>query len=393
MRSSVEFEKPVVALYLRYYLSPSETFVYRQLEGVSRAFSMVVLTSKLSNLDLFPTERVFAKGKGFVEKVATRLYRVAAGRYSTVAPAQAKYWRRALAEHRARLIHAHFGHFGLDVLPTAQSLGIPLLVTFHGFDASMLLGDRRYTRELERLFRYAHVVTVSKNMAERLAPFGLASDRTTVHYIGVPVEEFDFVSRPSIPDKLSRGEPLTFLQVSNFVEKKGHRFTIEAFSRYLRERPRDRLILAGDGPLRTAMESLCTAAGIRDRVEFPGRVAKPGILDLMRGADVFVHHSVTGADGDMEGIPTVVMEAMSTGLVVLSTRHSGIPELVDDGIDGVLVDERDVDAYAERLASIASLDGSMGRMARKKIEDKFNMSAQNQKLCELYQRAIDGKLA
>jgi glycosyltransferase involved in cell wall biosynthesis len=389
----MESEKPVVALYLRYYLSPSETFVYRQLEGVSRVFSMLVLTSNLSNLDLFPTERVFARGKGLAEKVATRLYRVLTGRYSTVAPGQARYWRRAVAEHRARLIHAHFGHFGLDMLPVAQSLGVPLLVTFHGFDASKLLGDRRYTRELEKLFRYAHVVTVSKNMAERLAPFGLVSDRTTVHYIGVPVDEFDFVSRPPIPDKVGRGEPLTFLQVSNFVEKKGHRFTIEAFSRYLRDRPRDRLVLAGDGPLRPAMESLCAAAGIRDRVEFPGRVVKPGILDLMRGADVFVHHSVTGADGDMEGIPTVVMEAMATGLVVLSTRHSGIPELVDDGIDGILVEERDVDGYVERLVGIESLDGRMGRMARKKIEEKFNMSTQNRKLCELYQRAINGTLA
>jgi glycosyltransferase involved in cell wall biosynthesis len=393
MPPSVESEKPVVAVYLRYYLSPSETFVYRQLKGMSEGFRTVVLTSKASNLDLFPTEQVFVKRKGFLEKAGTRLFRIATGSYSTVSPAQAAYWRRTLLAQRARLVHAHFGHFGLDVLPTARSLGIPLLVTFHGFDASRLLGDPRYVRALEGLFRYAHVVTVSENMAMRLAPFGLERGRATVHYIGAPVEEFDFVERPALRDKSSRCEPITFLQVSNFVEKKGHRFTIEAFARYLRERPRDRLVLAGDGPLRGEAASLCSEAGIRERVEFAGRVAKPRILELMRGADVFVHHSVTAADGDMEGIPTVIMEAMATGLVVVSTRHSGIPELVDDGIDGFLVDERDVDGYVERLRGLGSAGAAIGRAAREKIEEKFNMSKQNGKLRELYQRAIDGKLS
>jgi colanic acid/amylovoran biosynthesis glycosyltransferase len=383
-------QKPAVALYLRYYLSPSETFVYRQLRGVSPAFHPIVLTSRATHLDLFPTDEIFVRGKGFWGKVGTRLVRAATGRSTAITAAQFRYWKRVLGERRVRLVHAHFGHFGLDILPVVRSLGIPLLVTFHGFDASRLLYDRRYTNDLERLFDYAHAVTVSRNMAERLTRFGLKDGCFTVHYIGAPVEDFAFVDRRPVAERIGKGEPLTFLQVSNFVEKKGHRYTVDAFAKYLRDRPMDRLVLAGDGPLREEIEERCVSLGIRDSVSFPGRAGKTQVEDLMHGADVFVHHSVTASDGDMEGLPTVLMEAMATGLVVVSTRHSGIPELIEDGIDGFLVDEKDVDGYVAKLRGLAGADEAIGRRARRKIEENFNMTRQNRELCGIYKRLIDG---
>lgn len=387
---SGEKENQIVALYLRYYLSPSETFVYRQLLGVSSRFRPIVLTANVFNLDLFPTDKLFARGKNFFDKVTARLARVATGRYSTVTRAQAAYWKSTAAAHGAKLIHAHFGHFALDVLPIARSLKIPLLVTFHGFDASSLLGDRRYTRELPELFEYANVITVSENMAGRLEPFGLDRGKLDVHYIGVPVDNFNYIERKPVAAKMAAGESVGFLQVSNFVEKKGHRYTIEAFARHVENHPAARLVLAGDGPLRPGIESKCGALGIADNVSFAGRVTSVEVAKLMRDADVFVHHSITGADGDMEGLPTVLMEAMSTGLPVISTRHSGIPELVDDGVDGYLVDEGDVDAFARVLAGLVNADADMGKRARLKIEEKFNMDTQNDRLGDIYQKVIDG---
>jgi colanic acid/amylovoran biosynthesis glycosyltransferase len=138
---------------------------------------------------------------------------------------------------------------------------------------------------------------------------------------------------------------------------------------------------------------MCESYVISDRVEFVGRVVRRQVSDLMRSADVFVHHSVTGSDGDMEGIPTVIMEAMSTGLPVVSTKHSGIPELVDHGRDGFLVSERDVEGYAAALLSFRTADPAMGKSARKKIEEKFNIAVQNAELKRIYRRAIDGSVA
>ncbi len=387
---SGEKENPIIALYLRYYLSPSETFVYRQLEGVSSRFRPVVLTANVSNLDLFPTDRVFVRGKSFFDKVVARLGRMATGSYSTVTKAQKAYWKTTIARHDVKLVHAHFGHFALDVLPIARSLDIPLLVTFHGFDASSLLRDNNYTRELAGLFEYANVITVSENMARRLEPFGLDRTKLDVHYIGVPVDNFEYTERRPVARKMTEGEPVEFLQVSNFVEKKGHRYTVEAFARHIKKYTGARLTLAGDGPLKPRVESQCRELGIAENVRFAGRVTSVEVAELMRDADVFVHHSVTGANGDMEGLPTVLMEAMSTGLPVISTNHSGIPELIDDGVDGFLVDESDVDGYAEKLDELINANPEIGRRARLKIEEKFNMTVQNVRLGDIYQKVIDG---
>jgi glycosyltransferase involved in cell wall biosynthesis len=385
-----ETEKQVVALYARYFLSPSETFVYRQLQGISSVFDPIVLTSAAQNSDLYPVDRLYVRPKGLAGRVYTRLERMATGRFSVITHAQRKYWTSKLVENQARLIHAHFGHFGMDMLGIARSLGIPLLVTFHGMDASQLLNNSSYTRGLAGLFDYAHVITISRNMARRLEPHGLDKSRLHVHYIGVPVDDFAFISRVPVSEKIKLGKPVEFLQVSNFVEKKGHRYTIDAFARHLGSYPGHNLILAGDGPMRSEVEALCSEKGIADRVAFVGRVVKTQINKLMRSADVFLHHSVTAADGDKEGIPTVIMEAMSTGLVVVSTFHSGIPELIDDGVDGLLVNERDVDAYVKKLNGLTDCDPGLPDKARAKIEDKFNMSIQNVKLGKIYEKVING---
>jgi colanic acid/amylovoran biosynthesis glycosyltransferase len=384
-----ETEKQVVALYLRHFLSLSETFVYRQLEGISSVFDPIVLTAFVHNPDLYPVDRLYAKPKGLAGRVYTRLQTTVGRRFSAITPAQRHYWTARLVEHRARLVHAHFGHFGLDMLAIARALEIPLLVTFHGMDASWLLNDARYTRGLADLFDYAHVITISQDMARRLGPYGVKSSRLDVHYIGVPVDNFEFVERTPVADKFKRGEPVEFVQVSNFVEKKGHMFTVEAFGRHLEKYPDHILTLAGDGPLRGDIEALCAAKGITDRIRFTGRVIKTQVNELMRRADVFLHHSVTSANGDMEGIPTVIMEAMSTGLIVVSTFHSGIPELVDDGVDGYLVDERDVGSYVDVLGRLADCDPAMPSRARVKIENEFNMVIQNEKLRRIYKKVIN----
>lgn len=377
--------KPVVAIYLRYYLSPSETFVYRQLQGVTSAFRPIVLTANPSNLDRFPFDDIFIREKTFVEKVLTRLQLTITNHYTVLAPGQTRFWRNVLVENNVALIHAHFGHFALDLLPLARRLKIPMLVTFHGFDASILLGDRSYVRSVRELVEYAHVITVSNNMVERLGEVAIRPPKLNVHYIGVPVEDFVFVQRAPLKDKVD----IKFLQISNFVEVKGHRYTVEAFARYLDKHPQSSLTFTGDGPLRTDIEALCSRVGIRDSVRFTGVVRKDRVKELMAEADVFLQHSVTLANGCKEGLPTVLMEAMSTGLTVITTNHSGIPELVEHGSEGFLVEERDVDGYVAALEGLSDADSDMPKRARAKIERHFNMTDQNEKLKQIYETAMN----
>jgi len=377
-----------VAIYLRYFLSPSETFVYRQLKGVSEAFRPIVLTSEHRNPHLFPYSDIYVQRKNLVDKVLTRVKRIATRNFTTLTAAQSDVWGRALVSNDARLIHAHFGHYGLDILPVAKQRKVPLVVTFHGYDASFLLRNATYVRELGPLGKYATVIMVSENMVDRMAAVGFKPDRVHVHYIGVPVGDFAFVERKPVASKIADGEPLNFLQVSNFEKKKGHEYTIEAFARYAANTPSATLTLAGDGPRRADMEALVSAKGLENRVSFEGLVDRVGVAKLMSKADVFVHHSVTPDDGSMEGLPTVLMEAMATGLPVLSSIHAGIPELVTDGVDGFLVTERDVDGYVDSMQALATLDVESGPRARAKIETTFNMKIQNEKLIDIYRGAI-----
>lgn len=383
-----ELNKPAVAVYQRHYLTASMTFVYRQLLGIKDEFEPIVLAYSVSNLERFPCDRLSLRERTVADKVWCRLRRLLTGSVAALSPFHERAWKGVLASNRIRLIHAHFGPSGIDVLPLARSLGIPLIVTFHGFDASALLNDRSYLRAVKGLFAYAHIITVSKKMSEALIKAGADGSMIDVHYIGVPVEDFEYIERRPLTEKVSEGGRLEFLQVSNLLEKKGHAYTIKAFKGFLSKYPDSRLTIAGDGPLRGSLERLCSELGITGKVNFTGCVDTQEVKRLMSASDIFVHHSVTASNGDMEGIPTVIMEAMATGLPVISTVHSGIPELVDDGVSGLLVAEKDIDAYVKALFQSVESGHVLGKNARSKVLESFNMEKQNAALKGIYRKML-----
>jgi colanic acid/amylovoran biosynthesis glycosyltransferase len=136
----------------------------------------------------------------------------------------------------------------------------------------------------------------------------------------------------------------------------------------------------GDGPLRERLGMLAADLGIADRVAFEGRQGQEGVREGLARSDVLVAASVTAADGDEEGIPNVLKEAMASGMPVLGTRHAGIPELVEDGVSGWLVPERNEPALAEALVRLASEPerwAAMGRAGRAKIEREYDIDRLN----------------
>lgn len=379
--------RPTIGVYVPYFLTISMTFVYRQLLGVSEDFYPIVLTQETDHEDVFPfANPILRRRPRWYEKPWLRLETGLHGKFIALTPSQRRAWRREIARLDVRLLHAHFGPGGLSALPLARSSGIPLLVTFHGYDASLLLRNEKYLKGLQGLFDYAHVVTVSRDMADRLVSLGADPDRTTTHYIGIPTDRFRPVDRPLPRTKVAEGDTLRFLQVSNFVEKKGHEYTVRAFSEFLDSYPDATLTLAGDGPLRARIQSLCNQMKIDDRVHFVGKVDESRVIPLMESADVFLHHSVTTEAGDMEGIPTVIMEAMATGLPVVSTYHSGIPELVEHEHSGLLVAERNVRAYVDALRQVVQTSTPLGLNAVDRVRNRFDISRQNAELCSIYSR-------
>lgn len=274
-----------------------------------------------------------------------------------------------LREHDVFRVLAEFGPMGSLVAPTCARLGIPLTVFFRGFDASTALRNPRTVTGYRRLFRsVAHVAAVSQALADNLIGIGCPRDKIVINPSGVDVDRF----APGAPE-LGR-----VLAVGRLTEKKAPHLAIRAFAAVARDRPWARLDLIGDGPLRARCTAEIAAHGLEDRVTLHGALPHEAVRALMARAAVLVQHSITAPDGDMEGLPISICEAMATALPVVATRHSGIPEAVAEGETGLLVDECDVDGMAAALGALLddpARAAAMGAAGRFRVEARFSHAA------------------
>jgi glycosyltransferase involved in cell wall biosynthesis len=388
--------KTSIALYLQHYLAPSMTFIYRQLKSAENKFNPIVICSdRLENQDQFQFDKIFLKRRNFIRIKKSRVIRKLVGEHrllSTnprVSKQQLNYFSEVLLKNEVKLIHAHFGPSGIEICDLAKKIKIPLIVTFHGYDASILLTMKNYVKNIQSVFKYAHIIAISNSMKNDLIRYGADAKNISVVRCGIPLDHFKFVEREPLYSKFSENKRITFLQVSNFIEKKGHMYTVKAFYNFSKNYSNAKLILAGDGYLKNSIINLCKELKILDKVTFPGLVNEKLVFELMKNADVFLHHSVTSEKGDKEGIPTVIMEAMATGLPVISTFHSAIPELIYHNQDGFLVEEKDIDGYTDVMLKLHDKNLEIGLKAREKVINDFNLNVEMEKLIELYNSLID----
>ena len=272
----------------------------------------------------------------------------------------------------------HFGPNGL-LGAMLKGLGIPgrLVTVFHGYDLSSFLRSRSL-RVYAPLFLCGDLfLPVSHYWENKLVNLGCPEDRIRVHHMGVDLQRFS----PSGQSLLKSGK-LELLSVGRMVPKKGHAHVLRAL-RDFKVHNSWRYTIVGDGPLRQGLETLAAELGLHDKVHFAGPLTETEVLAFYRRSHVFLQTSVTGPDGDREGIPMVLMEAMAMRLPVISTRHSGIPELVTHGRTGFLVDEDDTVELRRRLGELANneaLRSRMGEAGRKVVEHDFNLKIQNRLL-------------
>lgn len=232
----------------------------------------------------------------------------------------------------------------LDLL---LGMGLRVWLRGHGIDLSTRLRDDG-AHERYRGYRQASGLLVpSRAAARRLAAIGLPDERIHVVPYAVSVSDTPPV-RPARP-----GRPLRCLAVGRLVPKKGILFTLDAFAEAAKHGLMARLDVAGDGPLADQLQARVQAAGLGGHVVLHGRLTHDQVLALLAASDVLLHHAVVGPDGDAEGTPLVVSEAMAAGLAVVSTNHEGISELVTHDVSGLLVDERDVAGMAAHLEALA----------------------------------------
>jgi len=295
-------------------------------------------------------------------------------------------------EQEYDIIHCHFGPNGnLGAMLKMLGLKGKLVVTFHGYDMSAI-PVRQSQNIYRRLFGMADLLMpISDHWKAKLIEMGANPGKVIVHRMGINLQRFRFKAR-----SCQGNEAVKLLTVGRLVKKKGIEYALRAVSVVCQRHP-ERSIqydIVGEGPLRKELESLTYQLGVQKAVRLLGAKTHDEAQRLMMQAHIFLLPSVTARNGDQEGIPVSLMEAMATGMPVLSTVHSGIPELVQNRKSGFLVPERDVDALAERLEYLIEhpeLWPEMGRAGRRFVEEHFDIKKLNRRLVEIYEALLQGE--
>ncbi|MFK7969531.1 MAG: glycosyltransferase, partial [Bacteroidia bacterium] len=257
---------------------------------------------------------------------------------------------------------------GVNIMDTCQKLGIPLVVYFLGYDGTVDWVLKKYGHRYHEFNTKAKaVIGVSKDMMNLLEAQGIS--RSLMHYNPCGPNNVPEV------EALPAQNPPHFVAVAGFVEKKGYAYSIKAFAKVVAKYPEARLSIVGNGLLLTSIKTLVHELGLEKQVVFHGRLTIDEITTISRGARAFIQHSVIASNGDREGTPVAILEAGLLGLPVISTRHAGIPEVILDGITGLLVEERDIQGMADAMEVLIEdpdKAGQIGKAARKHVLREFN---------------------
>jgi len=292
-------------------------------------------------------------------------------------------WLNALKKKNIKLIHAHFGTDGLVAIPLAKKLGVPLITTFHGFDITINTPLNHYRRNRHQVWEHSHkVIAVSKFIKNQLLEKGCPESKIIQHYIGVDCDRFS----PS-PNPPQKGK---IVFIGRLVDKKGARHLIQAMPKIQASVPYAQLEIIGDGPLRSALEK--EAKALRANTIFTGKKPPEFVVNELKTAEVLCAPSVTATSGDQEGLPISIMEALASGVPVISSYSAGIAEAISDGENGYLLEEADQEGIANRIINLLTnpeLRSSQAKHARQTALEKFNLARQCQKLEKIYENVIN----
>jgi colanic acid/amylovoran biosynthesis glycosyltransferase len=297
---------------------------------------------------------------------------------------QKLFFSLALLSVRCDLYHFHFGNIGrLGIMLKAAGLPIKMITSFHGYDVNSLplKNPKNY---YDDLFRHGdHFVTNTEFTRQQVINLGCDCTKISVIPVGLHIRDFQFRSRT-----ITENEVIQILTVGRLVEKKGYQYSIRAIARLVKDGFNIHYTIAGDGPLRDELETLCHNLGVDSHITFYGGATQEEITKLYDKSHLFVLTSITASDGDKEGQALVLQEAQACGLPVISTYHNGIPDGVLDGKTGYLVPEKDVNSLYDAIKKLllnSSLWMQMGKTGRDFVIQKYDMPIITLKLVELYQ--------
>lgn len=370
-----------VLIYRTELLPFSETFILAQtgaMHSIKAEFAGLWPARK--SLPLGPNRVLLVQKRSLLSTLAVDSY---------IRSGWAPRFHRNLRALRPDLLHAHFALDAATLVPFADQIDAPLIVTLHGYDISVkdenqtgtVIG-RNYLRRRPRLWdRASAFLCVSEFIRSKAIERGYPPEKLKVHYIGINLDEFVASDRP-------RDRNLVVF-VGRLVEKKGCEYLIRAIKTVNQSVPDAKLVVLGDGHLRQSLEALARDLGVDCR--FLGPQPSSVIREWLERARVLCVPSIVAASGDAEGLGMVFCESQAVGTPVVSFHSGGIPEAVLHGETGLLAPERDERMLSQYLSRYLTDDGLWSESSRRGIEwvqKRFNIKEQTRVLEEIYSDAL-----
>lgn len=380
--------QPAVLIYANDVLSASETFIRNPPLAFSRYTPYFIGSLRKQGLPLPEQQVITANGSGLQGRIRQAFWLRLAGNLGI------HTLTGRLRSLHPVLLQAHYGPAAVYTLDLVRALGIPLLVYYHGLDATMkdeFIGRSAYTRPYLRhrdaLKRDAALIlTQSDYLRHTLIAQGFPPEKLRTHYIGID-------TRGAPPRPLAQREPIV-LFAARLTQKKGAEYLIDAMRQVQEKHPQMKLVIIGDGSARERLQA--HAAQQLRAYEFIGWQTPAQLAEWMARARLFCVPSVTAHNGDSEGFGMVFIEAQRQGTPVVSFAHGGIVEAVSHGSSGLLAPERDTSALTDCLLQLIEDDDLWQRFSLNGYERvcrEFDLHRLAAQLESLYDQLLSGTYA
>lgn len=278
------------------------------------------------------------------------------------------------------ILHAHFAAHPADwALRFSRLLDIPCVITTHAYDIYINPDAKELRSKFDHAAKVITTTDYNKQYLSKLLGEEYGTKIDVIRY-GIDVSRFSAIERKP-------GTVIKILYVGRLVEKKGPSYAVEAFRRVTEEIPNTELRMIGDGPLKEDIVNILNKSSLDGKVVLLKAQPQSVVLKEMMDADIFFLPSITAENGDREGSPVSILEAEATGLPVVSTVHTGIPEIVIDGITGFLTQEKNTVAMAEQLKKLIldpELRIRMGKAGRAHVESHYDRKIETEHLIKLF---------
>ena len=396
---SVADEKPLVISVCGTFLKPEMLSVYRQVTGLTRWRTEVYCEEQI-NADPFPFSplTVMRKNKfrpkgNFLRRFWLKYVRKSwppvgeEVRYLPPPGWHSHNLAPLLAKAMPELLHVYYGHKAAKFLPMIQAWGGPLVVSFHGVDATDAAYKDEYADALPGVFATATLVLArSQSLLDRVREMGCPPEKLRLNRTPIPLD--GIVRR--VRTAPANGAWVC-LQACRLIAKKGLLTAIEAFAVFHEKYPLAQFQIAGEGPQRKVLEQKIAELGLQKSVILLGWVSSAELYKKIDAGHLFLHPSEMTASGDREGVPNAMLEAMAAGLPVVATNHGGIPEAVTQGEDGLLVSEKSPTELAQALLTMtedAERYSLFSKKAQKNIERTYGLPQSLAALEDCYDEAM-----